>query len=342
MDLVIDLSMLWAGVIAFGIVLYVVLDGFDLGVGILFPWAGGEIRRDLMMNAVAPVWDGNETWLVLGGAALFAAFPAAYAVLLPAFYLPLMVMLIALILRGVSFEFRFRAQGRGRAVWGTTFALGSVLAAFAQGVVLGAFIQGVDMERSAAGGAAFSGGLFDWFTLFSATTGVALVFGYALLGACWLIIKTSGALQDWCRAIARRIAVVVMCFIALVSVMTPYIEPEIAARWFTLPGFYSLLPVPLLTAALGAGLWWSLRGEREVLPFLFSVGLFLLCFAGLAISLFPFIVPRQLTIWQAAAAPESQLFLLAGVAVLIPIIVLYTAYAYSVFRGKVRADEGYH
>ncbi|MDJ0949228.1 MAG: cytochrome d ubiquinol oxidase subunit II [Alphaproteobacteria bacterium] len=342
MPIVLDLTLIWAGIIAFGIIMYVLLDGFDLGIGILFPWVADDVDRDVMMNSVAPVWDGNETWLVLGGAALFGAFPLAYSVLLPALYLPLMLMLFALILRGVSFEFRFKAEGRGRAMWSAAFALGSTIAAFAQGATLGAFVQGVRVEAEPGTAPAFAGGAFDWFSLFSAATGFAVVFGYALLGASWLIIKTEGQLQEWSRAIAGRLLYVVLFFMLLVSVATPYLEPAIAERWFSLPNFYYLSPVPLLTAGFAAGLWWALKRGREVLPFVCSVGLFLLGFAGLAVSVLPYVVPRSLTIWEAAAPPESQIFLLVGVLVLIPVILGYTTYAYGVFRGKVRAEDGYH
>ena len=331
-----DLPTIWAVIIAFGVLMYIVLDGFDLGIGILFSWAPGDGERDLMMNSVAPVWDGNETWLVLGGAALFAAFPIAYAILLPALYIPLIAMLLALIFRGVSFEFRFRAT-RSRRIWDVSFALGSILATFCQGLVLGAFIQGFDVRAGA-----FVGGLFDWLTPFSVMTGAALVAGYGLLGATWLVMKTEGDLQRWCRRAAQWLMLAVLVFVAAVSIWTPLAEPEIADRWFTWPNLGYLAPVPVITAAAGAALWVSLRRGREVAPFLLSIVLFFLSYLGLGISLWPYVVPRAVTIWQAASGASSQLFLLIGVLILLPIILGYTAYAYRVFRGKVTGAEGYH
>lgn len=331
-----DLTVVWAIVIALAVLLYVVLDGFDLGIGILFPFAPGHAERDTMMNSVAPVWDGNETWLVLGGTGLFAAFPLAYSVLLPALYLPLIVMLIALIFRGVSFEFRFRAE-RSRWLWDVSFAGGSTLATLAQGIVLGAFIQGFSVRD-----AAFAGGPFDWLTPFSIMTGVALVSGYALLGATWLHMKTVGDLKRWAGRMAVRLMLVVLCFIAAVSLWTPLAEPEIAARWFTWSNLLYLWPVPLVTAAVGLALWRSLAAGRDVAPFPLAIALFALSYLGLGISLWPYAVPRALTIWQAASGRSTQLFLLVGVLILLPVILGYTVYVYRVFRGKVTGEEGYH
>jgi cytochrome d ubiquinol oxidase subunit II len=330
------LPLVWALVIAAAVVMYVLLDGFDLGIGILFPLAPSHADRDLMMTSVAPVWDGNETWLVLGGGGLLAAFPLAYGVLMPALYVPIIIMLLALVLRGVAFEFRFKAD-YSRVLWDGAFSLGSLLAAFMQGVVLGAFVSGF-----AVNGDQFAGGAFDWLSPFTLMTGCGLVCGYALLGATWLIAKTEGLLQAWSRHLAERSLLAVAFFVALVSLWTPLAEPLVAARWFSWPRLLYLSPVPLVTAALCLGLWHSLRRGREWLPFLCTIGLFLLSFLGLGISLWPYAVPRALTIWQAAAQPQSQLFLLIGVAVLIPIILAYTGYSYWVFRGKVRPGEGYH
>ncbi|HZD26479.1 MAG TPA: cytochrome d ubiquinol oxidase subunit II [Alphaproteobacteria bacterium] len=332
----IDLPLIWGAIIALGVLIYVVLDGFDLGVGILFPWAPLKAQRDIMMNSVAPVWDGNETWLVLGGTALFGAFPAAYAALLPAFYMPLIIMLLALIFRGVAFEFRFR-DGRHRGGWDLAFTSGSVVATFAQGVVLGAFIQGVEVHNGA-----FAGGSLDWLTAFSLMTGCGLVAGYALLGATWLILKTEGALQEMAYAWARRLLLLVLFFVALVSLWTPLEHEAIAARWFTWPNLLWLSPVPIVTAATAGGLWLGLERRRELTPFLLAIALFALSYLGLGVSLWPYVVPRALTIWQAASPAGSQIFILVGVLLLLPLIIGYTAYAYRVFRGKVRSGEGYH
>ncbi|MBL8659480.1 MAG: cytochrome d ubiquinol oxidase subunit II, partial [Rhodospirillales bacterium] len=264
----IDLPLIWAGVIAFGVFMYVLLDGFDLGIGILFPFARDGGDRDLMMNSVAPIWDGNETWLVLGGTALLAAFPLAYATILPALYIPILIMLIALIFRGVAFEFRFRANTR-RWLWDWSFTLGSALATFAQGIVLGAFIRGFEIE-----GRHFAGGLFDWFSPFTVVTGLGMLAGYALLASTWLIIKTEGALQAWAYRIATPILGVVLGFIAVVSIWTPLMHPEIAQRWFSWPNIAYLSPVPLATGLLAFVLFRAVEGRREVVPFLCAVGLF--------------------------------------------------------------------
>jgi cytochrome bd ubiquinol oxidase subunit II len=329
------LPLVWAAIIAFAVAMYVLLDGFDLGIGILFPLAPGHAERDVMMNSVAPVWDGNETWLVLGGGGLMAAFPLAYGVVLPAVYVPIVIMLLSLVLRGVAFEFRFKAE-RSRFVWDAAFAGGSTLAALAQGLTLGAFVHGFVVS-----GDQFAGGPFDWLSPFSLMTGVGLVCGYALLAATWLVLKTEDALQAWSRRTAEMALVAVVGFIALVSLWTPFEEPDIAHRWFAWPNILYLSPVPIVTAATAVALWVLLRRGRERSPFLLAVGLFLLSFLGLGISLWPYAVPRSITIWQAAAQPEAQLFLLVGVVVLIPLILAYTSYSYWVFRGKVRG-AGYH
>ncbi|CAO3378182.1 cytochrome d ubiquinol oxidase subunit II [Azospirillum argentinense] len=330
------LTLAWVAIVGFAVFMYVLMDGFDLGIGILYPFAPSEEARDVMMNSVAPVWDFNETWLILGGAGLFAAFPIAYAVVLPAMYLPLLVMLIALVFRGVAFEFRFKARS-SRHLWNKAFFLGSLLATFAQGVVLGSFIQGIEVE-----GRNFAGTMLDWLTPFSLFCGVALIAGYALLGSTWLIWRTIGILQDWCFRVARRLLVVVLVLVAAVSLWTPFLDASIAGRWFSVPNILLLSPVPLMVGFLAFGLWRALDEGREVLPFAFAMGLFALSYLGLAISLWPVLIPPGITIWQAAAPPETQVFLLIGMAFLIPTILIYTAYSYWVFRGKVTGAIGYH
>ena len=331
----IDLPFIWAALIAFAVLAYVVLDGFDLGVGILFPAFKAESERDRMMNSVAPVWDGNETWLVLGGGGLFAVFPLAYAIVMPALYLPVTIMLLALIFRGVAFEFRWRTR-RGKFLWDWAFTGGSLIAALMQGIALGALVQGISMD-----GRAYTGGAWDWLTPFSLFTGLALVLGYILLGATWLIYKTEGALQARAYAIAFTAAIATLAAIGVVSLWTPFLEPLYFERWFSWPQIIYTLPVPLLVTACAAALFLSLRARRELMPFLASLGLFILSYAGIGISFYPYIVPPKLSIWDAAAPPESQAFLLVGAAILVPIILIYTAYAYWVFRGKV-GDHGYH
>ncbi len=332
-----DYALIFALIIAFGVFMYVFMDGFDLGVGILFPFAGrSEEERDTMMNTVAPVWDGNETWLVLGGAALFGAFPLAYATILPALYLPLLIMLVALIFRGVAFEFRFKTV-RAKHVWSIAFAGGSMVCAFAQGVVLGAYISGFLIEARD-----FVGGAFDWFGMFPLFTGLAVVAGYAALGCGWLIMKTEGELQERCFRIMPGLIAVLLLAIVVVSIWTPFVEPRIATRWFSLPNLFLLAPVPLAVGLCGLALARAIRRRRDVQPFVLTLALFALSFIGLGISLWPVVVPPDITIWDAAAPDESMAFLLVGVAILIPVILTYTAYTYYVFRGKVRAGEGYH
>lgn len=332
----IDLPLIWALLIAFAVLAYVVLDGFDLGIGILFPAVRDERDRETMIATVAPVWDGNETWLVLGGGGLLAAFPLAYAVLLPAFYTPLIAMLLGLVFRGVAFEFRHRTE-RARRLWDFGFVAGSVLAAFSQGVMLGAFVQGVAVD-----GRHYAGGWFDWLSPFSLLTGAALVVGYALLGAGWLVMKTDGDLQRRCYAMARALGIAVVGLIAVVSLWTPMLDPEIADRWFSWPRLVLFSPVPLLVAGAALTLFLGVARRRETWPFLSALGLFVLSYAGLAISLYPYIVPRHITIWDAAAPAESLSFMLVGAAILLPVILGYTGYVYWVFRGKTDPGDGYH
>jgi cytochrome d ubiquinol oxidase subunit II len=334
----VDVTMVWAGVIGFAVFMYVLLDGFDLGLGILFPLMGDERDRDAAMNSVAPIWDFNETWLVLGAAGLFGAFPLAYATLLPAFYLPILVMLIALVFRGVAFEFRFKVDAH-KPFWSRSFFLGSLFATFTQGLVLGSFVQGVRVANFE-----YAGGAFDWLTPFSLMTGLALVGGYALLGATWLIAKSTGDLNDWARRIAIRLLAVVIVFMAAVSLWVPFLSAEIADRWFSWPNIAYLAPVPLLVAATSVGLFVTIRHNRrrELLPFVLAMLLFLLGYLGLAISLWPHLVPPAITIWEAAAPRSSQVFLLVGMLALLPVLLLYVGYTYWVFRGKVAEDAGYH
>ena len=331
-----DLPFIWAGLIAFAVLAYVMLDGFDLGVGILFPYVSGEAHRDEMMNSVAPVWDGNETWLVLGGGGLFAVFPLAFSVIMPALYAPIMVMLLGLVFRGVAFEFRWKTS-RGKFLWDWAFAGGSTCAAFAQGVALGALVQGIPVARGA-----YAGGWWDWLTPFSLLTGVALVVGYALLGATWLIWKTEGHVQRRAFDLAWLTGPATIVLIGVVSLWTPFLNGDYMTRWFGWPQTLLGLPVPLLVALAIFVLLRGLLDRREASPFLASLGLFVLCFVGLGVSFYPHIVPNSITIWEAASPRESLAFLLVGTVVLVPIILAYTGYSYWVFRGKVNAQGGYH
>jgi cytochrome d ubiquinol oxidase subunit II len=333
---ILDLVGVWTVILGVGVFLYVLLDGFDLGVGMLYGLTRDSEWRAIIMNTIAPVWDGNETWLILGGVALLAAFPLAFAIIIPAVYFPVLLMLLALIFRGVAFEFRFKDKAH-LGFWDHSFCYGSAIATFAQGAVLGAFIQGFQVE-----GRQFTGGSFDWLTPFSVMTGLALMAGYTLLGAGWLILKTRGDLQEWARRQGRWALGLVLLAIAAVSLWTPYAEPDIAERWFSWPNIALLAPVPLVTLVLALATWRTLDSDREALPFVCSIGLFLMAYLGLAISLWPNIVPHRYSLWEAASSESTQAFLLVGTLFLLPVILLYTGWSYWVFRGKVRADTGYH
>ncbi len=329
------LPVIWSLIIAVAVIMYVIMDGFDLGIGILFPFAKQERHRDQMMNTVAPFWDGNETWLVLGGGGLWVAFPKAYAVVMPALYLPIIIMLLALVFRGIAFEFRWLA-GR-RMGWNISFSAGSTIAAFAQGVVLGGLIQGINVKNGQ-----FAGGSFDWATPFAFMCGIGVVVGYALLGSTWLIMKTDGAVAAQARRTATLLLPVVIVAMGIVSLWTPFAFDRIAQRWFTVPNIFYLAPIPVITAAIAWFVWKGLKGTSEVWPFLGCIALFVLGFLGLGISTFPYLVPPSLTLWQTAAAPPSQIFMLFGVIFLLPVVLGYVVFVYWIFRGKVREGEGYH
>jgi cytochrome bd ubiquinol oxidase subunit II len=330
-----DLPLLLGIAIALGIAVYVIMDGFDLGVGILFPFAPSEAERDLMMISIAPTWDGNETWLVLGGTLLFAAFPVAYATLLPAFYVPLIGMLLSLIFRGVAFEFRFRTK-RFRGIWDWAFSGGSALAGFCQGLVLGGVVDGISVRNGV-----FSGGTSDFLSSFAITCGVGLIAGYALLGATWLILKTAGTTGAFARAAARPLLPLTLAFIAIISIWTPLAHVQIAQRWFSWPNFGFLLPVPIVTALVGYGVWRAIARGQEVQPLVLSIVLFLLAYFGLGVSLWPYAVPYSVTFRQAAPSEPTLMFVGVGVAVTLPVILAYLCYAYWVFRGKTTAETGY-
>jgi cytochrome d ubiquinol oxidase subunit II len=331
-----DLVPLWTLLLGLAVFHYVVFDGFDLGVGILYGFVHGDDDRATVMNSIAPIWNGNATWLVFGGLGLLAAFPLAFTIISPAVYFPILIMLLALVFRGVAFEFRFK-HPELRRFWDRAFAAGSAVATFAQGVVLGTFIQGFKVD-----GRHFTGTSFDWVTPFALLTGVALMFGYSLLGAGWLVLKTEGELQNWARRSGRICLIGVLIAILAVSIWTPLANAEIARRWFVWPNIWLLSPVPVITALLAAGEWYALTHRHEFTPFLGAIGLFLMSFIGIAISLWPMIVPFHYTLWQAASSESTQAFLLIGTLFLLPIILMYTAWSYWVFRGKVRAEIGYH
>jgi cytochrome bd ubiquinol oxidase subunit II len=329
------LPVIWATIIGVAVALYVILDGFDLGIAMLFPFARSDGDRDRMMSSIAPFWDGNETWLVLGGGGLLVAFPRAYAIIMPALYLPVIVMLLALVFRGVAFE--FRGISRSKRLWDVAFSGGSLLASLAQGAILAGLIQGIKVENGV-----FSGSAFDWATPFALLCALGVAAGYALLGALWLVIKTEGALAALAREQAKILLLVMLAFMGVVSLWTPLAYPRIAERWFSTPNIFYLWPVPIATAMLAAFCWYALEKGAELPPFLAAVGLFLLGYLGLAISTYPYLVPPSLTVFQAAAAPSSQMFMLIGTIVLLPMIIGYFVLVHWLFRGKVREGEGYH
>ncbi|MGF1544511.1 MAG: cytochrome d ubiquinol oxidase subunit II [Parvularculaceae bacterium] len=331
-----DLPTIWAALLAFAVFVYVVLDGFDLGIGNLFPFQRAGEERDVAMNTVAPVWDGNETWLVLGGGGLFAAFPLAYAIVMPALYAPFVIMILALVFRGVAFEYRWRDKAHEK-IWDRSFHYGSLAATFCQGIVLGAFVQGIEVE-----GRAYAGGWFDWLTPFSLMCGVALTAGYALLGAAWLILKTEGDLREKAYRYGRIAALATVVFIGAVSLWTPFLSPEIARRWFTFPNFLYVASVPTLTTIAIGVLGYGLILRKDAFPFPAAIAVFALCFAGLGVGVSPYVVPRAVTIGEAAAPTSSLAFMLVGALALLPLILAYTAYSYWVFRGKIDPNVGYH
>lgn len=333
-----DLPTIWAGLICVALLAYVLLDGFDLGIGILFPLGRDKEERDLMMNSVAPIWDGNQTWLVLGGGGLFAAFPLAYSILLTAFYAPLIIMLLALVLRGVAFEFRFRAeQKRAQLLWDLAFIGGSTVATFAQGIMVGAFVQGISVTDRV-----YAGGWYDWISPFSILCGLALVSGYALLGASWLVMKTEGPLQDRMRSLQLPLGAITMLLVAIVSGGTLLQHENILDRWFSQAALRWIWVIPIVSAIFSGWFVVAVRAKKEFLPFLLTLGLFMMSFAGLAASLYPNLIPPDISFREAANADKSLSFMLVGALVLLPVIATYTAHNYWVFRGKIRPDAGYH
>ena len=333
----IDLSVVWFAIIVFSTLMYIVMDGFDLGIGILFPFNKDPIERDMMVNTVAPVWDGNETWLVLGGAGLYGAFPLAYAVIADALAIPLTAMLIGLIFRGVAFEFRFKATENHRSFWDKAFIGGSVLATFSQGIAVGAILTGFPVQ-----GREFSGSAMDWMAPFPLFCGIGLVVAYALLGCTWLIMKTDDALHRKMSALATPLVVLLLMIVGIISLWTPLTHDAIAHRWFTLPNLFWFLPVPALVLLCCWGILSAIKRKAHYSPFLFTLALIFLGFSGLGISVWPNIIPPSVTIWQAASPAGSQSFMLVGALLIIPVILGYTFWSYYVFRGKIRADEGYH
>lgn len=332
---VLDLPLIWGGLIALSVFIYVLLDGFDLGCGILFPFAGSDKNRSRMMNSIAPFWDGNETWLVLGGGGLFAAFPVAYGIIMTGLYLPVIFMLFGLIMRGVAFEFRFKATSH-RYVWDIFFTVGSIAAAFFQGIMLGSLVQGLEASNRL-----YTGGPFDWFTPFAVVCGIALIIGYALLGSTWLIIKTEHKLQVWARKVSSWILSALVLAMVVVTIFMYFSDIKALEGWFSLPGLLYLAPMPIIVLLLFFVMRKDLNTEREYRPFLLTVALFLLGYIGVCFAIFPYIVPYQMTIYEAAAADTSLSFLLIGAGIMLPIILSYTAFAYYTFKGKTDHEHMY-
>ena len=335
-----NITVVWTGVVVFALFMYVLLDGMDLGIGILFPYAKNKYFRDQMMNAIAPVWDGNETWLIMGGVALFCAFPVVYAAFLPSVYIPLILMLMGLILRGVAFEFRFKSKAtQGRMLWNTAFSFGSLLATFCQGIILGSFIHGTNIENGQ-----FVGGPFDCFHGFSVIIALALIFTYGLLGACWLIRKTDGEIREWVTLQAKILFPLMIVGLVFISVWSPYSDEIIYNRWFTAPTLYYVAAIPILMAIVLFFLYRSLYTNPDVdrRPYQLMILMVILGFVGLGISFFPYALPKTLTIWEAASPLNTQVFALIGIVIMMPVVLCYTAYTYYVFRGKVTENMSHH
>ncbi len=332
---VLDLPLIWGGLIALSVFIYVLLDGFDLGCGILFPFAGSDKNRSRIMNSIAPFWDGNETWLVMGGGGLFAAFPVAYGIIMSGLYLPVIFMLFGLIMRGVAFEFRFKAT-KHRYLWDGFFFVGSIVATFFQGVMLGALVSGMEASNRL-----YSGGAFDWFTPLSIICGIALIIGYALLGSTWLIIKTEHSLQVWARKVSGWLLSALVIAMVVVTMTTYFSYIEALENWFTVSTLIYVAPMPVVVILLFFLMRKDLTTEREYRPFLLTVALFLMGYLGVCAAIFPYIVPYQMTIYEAAAADTSLSFMLIGALIMLPIILSYTAYAYYTFKGKTDHEHMY-
>lgn len=330
------LPTIWALLLSTAVMLYVILDGFDLGMGVLFPWVKGEHERDQMMNSVAPFWDGNETWLILGGGGLWIAFPKAYAIIMPALYLPVIFMLMGLIFRGISFEFRFVSKPNNKR-WDFAFSAGSIAAAFFQGVILGTVVHGIKVVDGQ-----FAGGPLDWTHPFALMCGVGVVAGYALLGTFWLMMRVEGELRLRAKQLALPALIVLFAFIIGVAIWTPLAVPSVSARWFDSAAMKYIWILPLLILTMGWWAWHAIKRGSGGQGFAAAVIIFLLCFVGLAVSIFPYLVPPVLTLWEASVSPESQLFMLLGAAPLIPLILAYTAFIYWTFRGKVKLGDKYY
>jgi cytochrome d ubiquinol oxidase subunit II len=329
-----SLIIIWSCLLALAILLSVVLDGFSLGVALLFPSAKEEKERDLLMDSIAPIWDANQTWLVFGGGALFVAFPMAYGILFSALYIPLLTFIFGLIFRGVAFEFRTNSDNKR--AWNYAFFLGSLVAVLAQGLTLGGILSGVRVVSGR-----FGGGSFDWLNLFSFAVGIALIAGYILLGSTYLIIKTTGVVQERAYRQAFWSALAVLGFQILITVWTPLHYPPALRNWLYPPRIYFIWIFPLIGLLAFYWLIKSLRDRREILPFYCSVVFYLAGYLGLIASLYPYAIPPNVTFREAAAQPETLQFALWGAMIVLPLVLAYMIYSYAIFRGKVSGKEYY-
>jgi cytochrome bd ubiquinol oxidase subunit II len=331
----VDLVIIWAALVGLVMILYVVLDGISLGVGLLFPTARDEAEKDALMASIAPVWDANQTWLVFGGGAIFASFPLLYGVLSSALYIPLVTFLAGLIFRGVAFE--FRANARRKEGWNQAFFWGSLVAVLSQGLTLGGILTGIAVDRGQ-----FAGGALDWLNPFSVMVGVALIPGYVMLGASYLLVKTVGPVQDRAFVQVRGAGLAVLGFMAIVTVWTPIHYPLVMTNWFSAPRLYFVWIFPLFGVFSFFQLLRSLRSRREIAPLVWSISLFLSGYLGLATSLYPYAIPPTVTIWEAASQRETLMFVLWGAVIVLPVVLAYLIYSFAVFRGKVGEEQYGH
>lgn len=326
------LPQVWFVILALFLFLYVMLDGFDLGVGILSLTSSDEGRRSILMTSLGNIWDANETWLVLMGGALFGAFPLAYGTILSALYIPIFMMIFGLIFRAIAFEFREHSDRK--LLWNFAFGAGSFMAALGQGFALGAVIEGIAVDEAGH----FIGSIWDWFDWRSLLVALTLIQGYVLIGSTYLILKTEGELQKTHFRTAKLAAITTVIGAILITIATPIVYEAARTRLLSPPLLYIFAVIPVLGVGLVGLLLRSLNKEEEVTPLIWTILIFLLTFIGLGLIVFPYIIPTQITIYQAAAAPSALVFMLTFIGVLIPIMLFYNIYNYIVFRGKVVGD----
>ena len=329
------LALAWCGIIAFGIIMYVLLGGFDLGIGIMSIFFRKEEERDLLISTILPVWDGNQTWLVFGGAALYGAFPLAFSEILPIMYIPILLMVISLLFRGIAFEFRLKAI-KTKPLWDYCFFIGSIFAVIAQGLILGTFVQGFTIQPTSE-----LSNFHEWLNPFGIGCALGLISGYSLLGANYLIIKTTGNLQEKCFSISSKMQYIILLGFIMVSVWSPFLDPAIMERWLNLKNMPFLAILPFITLILFFLHRYAIKNKLEHAPFWCVIGMFLMCYIGFIISIYPYIVPRKITYLEAAADRSSLLFMLIGACIMLPPLLYYTYHSYKIFSGKVTKKLGY-